>query len=42
MDRARHLGLERPRLELQGFDGCAVNFIGELDVAAGWRTAGNR
>jgi hypothetical protein len=34
MNRAAHLGLERTRFQLQGFNGRPVNFVGELDVTA--------
>jgi len=32
MHCARHLGQQRTGLELEGFDGGAVNFVGELDI----------
>lgn len=37
MHRASQLGLKRPVFELEGIDRRAVDFIGDLDVAArGW------
>jgi hypothetical protein len=37
MNRGGHPGLNRPCLELKCLDRCAVNLVGELDFAAGWR-----
>ena len=34
MHHSRHLGLQRPGLELKSFDRRAMNFVGKLDVAA--------
>ena len=34
VDRSRHLSVERARLELNGFDCCTMDFIGELDLAS--------